>query len=132
MEGRPMNPREHLQFLYEMAFFPPRLSEFWGQLKREEMDKESAEETIRGALLLHLALPEHGYASLRALKRLAFYQASSRPFVPVTFLRNMAEWLNVDMVLHTDSVPPEMIRDIGLPPFDRSREPHSASLSRVG
>lgn len=80
-------PRERLQYLYELAFFPPRLSEFWMQVKKAEMDRGSAAEAIRGALLLHLALPERGYSPTRALQRLAHYQAISKPFVPVTFLK---------------------------------------------
>ncbi len=121
MDAQPLNPRDQLQFLYELAFYPPRLSEFWNQVKKAQIDRFSATEAIRGALLLHLALPERGYASLRALKRLAHYQASSRPFLPITFLKNIAKWLEVDVVLNAEVVPPDMIRDIGLPPFCHSQ-----------
>ena len=116
-----MKPRAELQFLYELAFFPPRLSEFWMRIKRGEIDREAAAEAIRGALLLHLALPESGYASVRALKRLAHYQASSKPFGPVTFLTNIAQTLNVEVAPTAAHVPPDMVRDVGLPPFCRSR-----------
>jgi hypothetical protein len=116
-----VSPRERLQFLYELAFFPPRLSEFWAKAKAGEIDKACAADWIRGALLLHLALPERGYSSVRALKRLAYYQASSRPFVPVSFLKNAARKLGIDVKLDADTVPPEMVRDIGLPPFCRPR-----------
>lgn len=129
MGSRDMTSREELQFLYELAFFPPRLSEFWGRVKRSEIDRESAAQAIRGALLLHLALPESGYASVRALKRLAGYQACSKPFVPVAFLTNMAKRLGVDVAPVTDHVPPGMVRDIGLPPFCRPKPktvPHVA------
>lgn len=116
-----MKSRAELQFLYELAFFPPRLSEFWMRIKRGEIDREAAAEAIRGALLLHLALPERGYASVRALKRLAHYQASSKPFGPVTFLTNIAQTLNVEVAPTAAHVPPDMVRDVGLPPFCRSR-----------
>jgi hypothetical protein len=96
MGGGNMTSREELQFLYELAFHPPRLSEFWGQVKSGQIERESAAEAIRGALRLHLALPESGYASVRALKRLAGYQAGSKPFVPVTFLTNIAKQLGVE------------------------------------
>ncbi len=116
-----MKSRAELQFLYELAFFPPRLSEFWMRIKRGEIDREAAAEAIRGALLLHLALPESGYASVRALRRLAHYQASSKPFGPVTFLTNIAQTLNMEVAPTAADVPPEMVRDVGLPPFCRSR-----------
>lgn len=121
MDSGSVTTREQLQFLYELAFHPPRLSEFWGRVKRSEIDRESAAQAIRGALLLHLALPESGYASVRALKRLAHYQASSKPFVPVAFLTNMAKQLGVDVAPAVDHVPPGMVRDIGLPPFCRPK-----------
>ena len=70
---------------------------------------------------LHLALPESGYASVRALKRLAHYQASSKPFGPVAFLTNIAQYLNVDVAPTVAHVPPGMVRDVGLPPFCRPR-----------
>lgn len=116
-----MKSREELQFLYELAFFPPRLSEFWARIKRGEIDRNAAAAAIRGALLLHLALPESGYASVRALKRLAHYQASSKPFGPVAFLTNIAKTLDLDVAPTADHVPPEMVRDVGLPPFCRPR-----------
>ncbi|MGD9611957.1 MAG: hypothetical protein AB7V22_03560 [Kiritimatiellia bacterium] len=116
-----MKSRADLQFLYELAFYPPRLSEFWMRVKRGEIDREAAAEAIRGALLLHLALPESGFASVRALKRLAHYQASSKPFGPVTFLTNIAKTLNVDVVPTVAHVPPGMVRDVGLPMFCRPR-----------
>ena len=121
MDGGNMTSREQLQFLYELAFFPPRLSEFWGRVKRSEIDRDTAARDIRGALQLHLALPESGYASVRALKRLAHYQACSKPFVPVAFLTNIARHLGVDAAPGADHVPPGMVRDIGLPPFCRPK-----------
>ncbi len=121
MDSGSMTAREQLQYWYELAFFPPRLDGFWGQVKRGEIDRANAAEAIRGALRLHLALPESGYASVRALKRLAGYQAGSKPFVPVTFLTNIAKQLGVNAIPAESHVPPGMVRDIGLPPFCRSR-----------
>ena len=124
MGRQAVKSREELQFLYELAFFPPRLGEFWTRIKRGEIDREVASAAIRGALLLHLALPESGYASVRALQRLAHYQASSKPFVPVTTLTNMAKKMNLDVTPTVAHVPPEMVRDVGLPPFGRTRPGH--------
>lgn len=121
MERGIVKSREEMQFLYELAFFPPRLSEFWGRVKKKEIDRESAAAAIRGALLLHLALPESGYASVRALKRLAHYQAGSKAFGPVAFLTNIAKTLDLDVAPTVAHVPPGMVRDVGLPPFCRPR-----------
>ena len=121
MESRTVKSREDLQSLYELAFFPPRLSEFWTRIKRGEIDRDAAAEAIRGALLLHLALPESGYASVRALKRLAHYQAGSKAFGPVAFLTNIAKTLDLDVAPTVAHVPPGMVRDVGLPPFCRPR-----------
>ena len=128
MDGGSLTSREELQFLYELAFYPPRLSEFWGRVKKAEIDRDSAARSIRGALLLHLALPESGYASVRALKRLAHYQACSKPFVPVSFLTNIAKQLGLDVAPAADHVPSGMVRDIGLPPFCR---PKPGAVPRV-
>lgn len=118
MEIMNLTPREKLQLAYELAFFPPRLSEFWREI-RENKITERAEitELIKMALCLHLALPESGYASTRALKRLAYYQACSKLFVPETFLINIAAKLNLNVRLEQNRVPGNMVRDIGLPPF---------------
>ena len=128
MDGENLTSREQLQFLYELAFFPPRLSEFWGRVKSGAIDRDSAEQAIRGALRLHLALPESGYASARALKRLAHYQACSKAFVPVAFLTNIARQMGLDASPVEDHVPPGMVRDIGLPPFCR---PKPGGMPRV-
>lgn len=121
MDSGSVTSREQLQFLYELAFHPPRLSEFWIRVKKSEISRDRAAQAIRWALMLHLALPESGYASVRALKRLAYYQACSKPFVPVTMLTNIAKKLDLDVASAEDHVPPGMVRDIGLPPFCRTR-----------
>jgi len=76
-----MTPREKLQYSYELAFYPPRLHDAWDQIKRGRMaDREALGELLDTALLLHGALPERGYASQRALNRMALYQAKARAF----------------------------------------------------
>jgi hypothetical protein len=82
-----MTPREKLQYSYELAFYPPRLHDAWDQIKRGRMaDREALGELLDTALLLHGALPERGYASQRALNRMALYQAKARAFGMVSFL----------------------------------------------
>jgi hypothetical protein len=112
-----MTPRQKLQFCYELAFFPPRLNEVWQRLKRGE-DIADIRELLDTALLLHQALPERGFASQRALERLALYQAKSRAFGMVTFLQNLRAFLGCPP-LDTHVVPPHLVRDIGLPPLSR-------------
>ena len=115
-----MNARDKLQLVYELAFFPPRLHKTWTEIrKNENVDRTIIVELLKMALSLHQALPEYGYASHRALKRLAFYQANARMYGTVTFLRNILSYLGED---HTPppTVPPQYVRDIGLPEFRRN------------
>ena len=116
-----LNPREKLQLSYELAFYPPRLSEFWMLIKKGELtDKTAIADLIQSSLLLHRALPETGFSSTRALRRLAHNQACSKSFVPETFLKNIAKKLGLTIEIKVDRVPGSMIRDIGLPPFAHS------------
>lgn len=116
-----MTARERLQFAYELAFYPPRLNAVWHRLVKQpaEADGELGE-LLDQAWLLHQALPERGYASQRALNRLALYQARSRAFGMVTFLRNVRRYLGRPPIT-THVVPANMVRDIGIPPLQRRR-----------
>ena len=116
-----MTEREQLQFCYELAFFPPRLDEAWHRLKTE--GPAAAEELgplLDTALLLHQALPETGYASQRALNRVALYQAKSRAYGTVRFLRNLRRHCGRPPMTET-VMPGHLVRDIGLPPYARPR-----------
>lgn len=115
-----MTSREELQSVYELAFYPPRLNDAWYQVKRgTAVDVEGLGQMLDTALLLHGALPSHGYASQRALNRLALYQAKSRAFNTVPFLRNLRRTLGrPPMPLF--EVPGHLVRDIGLPPLSRA------------
>lgn len=116
-----MTERERLQLSFELAFYPPRLNEFWGRLKRGTMENlDEAGALLDQARRLHLALPETGYSSQRALNRLALYQAKARAFGMVGFLDNLRRYLKRPP-LTEDVVPPNLVRDIGLPPFARQR-----------
>lgn len=123
-----MTPREKLQFAYELAFFPPRLNELWGSIRKGRMAADDP--MIHGALddaaRLHLALPEKGYASQRALERLAIYQARSRAYGMPGFVRAVREKLGLPQIPET-RVPGHLVRDIALPAFARpSRHPAEA------
>jgi hypothetical protein len=107
--------RAELQFCYELAFYPPRLNEVWHQLKRgEAKELDALGQSLDTALLLHQALPESGYASQRALARLAEYQAHARAFGLPRFLRNVRRHLQ-RAPLSATVVPPALVRDIVLP-----------------
>jgi hypothetical protein len=111
-----MTPREKLQRAYELAFYPPRLNQTWNRIRdRAVEDPEALREMVHMALLLHLALPEEGVASQRALKRLALYQAKSRSYGMVRFLRNVAKALHCPMPSSGDMLPGHMVRDNALP-----------------
>jgi hypothetical protein len=110
-----MTPRETLQYSYELAFYPPRLHDAWDQIKRGRIaDREALGELLDTALMLHGALPERGYASQRALNRLALYQAKARAFGMVSFLKNIRAFLGRPP-LPLGEVPGRLVRDLGLP-----------------
>jgi len=116
-----MNSREKLQSCYELAFYPPRLNEAWRRLRTgAETDREALGELLDLALLLHQALPSDGYASQRALNRLALYQARARAFGAVRFLQNIRTRLGRAPLAET-VIPGWMVRDIGLPSLSRGK-----------
>ena len=111
-----MKPREQLEKAYALAFDPSSLNELWSRIKRHEIkDADETATLVDMALMLHQALPESGYASQRALKRLAIYQAHARAFGLPRFLRNIHKTLGRDKPLDPGPVPPAMVRDIALP-----------------
>ncbi len=110
-----MTKREELQYCYELAFYPPRLNRVWQAFKRGTVeDTEELGRFLDTALLLHQALPETGYASQRALARLAGYQVSARAFGTVRFLKNLRHRLGRPPIAATE-VPGHLVRDIGIP-----------------
>lgn len=111
-----MTAREELQYSYELAFYPPRLNQVWQKIKRNEKCPDELKPLLDKALMLHQALPEKGFASQRALQRLALYQAKSRAFGMVTFLQNVRAALGCGTI-ETHTVPGNLVRDIGLPEF---------------
>lgn len=115
-----MSPREKLQAAYELAFYPPRLNRVWNDIKQQHVaDTAELAELLDMAFRLHQALPEDGVASPGALKRLALYQARSRTFGMVRFLRNIRTAIGLPPTIAETVVPAWMVRDIGLPPLSR-------------
>jgi len=115
-----MTPREQLQAAYELAFYPPRLHAVWKRIKdRRGQPDPALLALVEQALQLQAALPETGYASQRALRRLAVYQANARAFGTVGCLRRMRRILGAGDAPETPCVPAGLVRDIGLPEFSR-------------
>lgn len=118
-----MTPREKIQLGYELAFFPPALNALWGRLRHHSILEDTAiGEALDMAALLHLALPESGYASQRAIQRLALYQARSRAFGMPAFVRAVRACLGRPP-LDATVVPGALVRDIALPVFGRAPAP---------
>lgn len=114
-----MTEREKLQACYELAFFPPRLNAAWDQIKRHpDVNNDELGELLDTALLLHQALPEKGYASQRALTRVALYQVRARAFGMVGMIKRLRQRLNRPP-LTKHEIPGNLVRDIGLPPLSR-------------
>ncbi len=126
-----MTARQELQCCYEYAFHPPSLNRLWSQIKRREIDVEEVKPLLDKAMMLHLALPESGFSSQRALQRLALYQAKSRAFGMPTFLRNIRTLLGCEKI-EVSTVPGSLVRDIGLPPFSHATSnQHPANADRL-
>lgn len=114
-----MTGREKIQYCYELAFYPPRLNEVWYRVKRGLVaPDDELGELLDTALLLHRILPSEGYASQRALNRLALYQAKARAFGTVKFLENIRRHMGRAPLAET-VIPGHLVRDIGLPPLSR-------------
>jgi hypothetical protein len=127
-----MTSREKLQYGYELAFYPPRLNEVWYQIKNNAVtDIEELGEMLDIALQLHGSLPSDGYASQRALNRLALYQAKSRAFHTLSFLRNLRKALGRAPLRQTE-VPGNLVRDIGLPRLSRTQPGQTRNAAPTG
>ena len=112
-----MTARERLQLAYEIAFLPRRLN---GLLRGWLNDPASvpADElkALDEAAMLHLPLPQGGYASVRALYRLAAYQAGSCDYGMRGFIDNVRRRLNRPALTVTE-VPSGMVKDVVLPKY---------------
>ncbi len=120
MEYSKLTPRAELEFVYALAFFPPQLHYFWNDIKKGLLtDKTMIKKMLEKALLLHRALPETGYQSKNTLKRVAMYQANSKPYKQETFIKNILKELDIYSNVKEYNIPGNMIRDIALPKFER-------------
>ena len=120
-----MTAREKLQLSYELAFFPPRLNQFCGELRKGFSEAPAFFfEALDDALLLHQALPSRGYGSQRALERLAIYQARSRAYAMPDFIQAIRQKAGRPP-LTAKEVPVRLIRDIALPIFGQNYERNS-------
>ena len=128
-----MTERERLQAAYELAFFPPRLHAVWNRVQRGPLtDHDDWARLVDMAIALHLALPEHGFASPAALHRLAHYQAQSRAFAMPRGLFRLRAALGVAGAPPSGSVPGGWVRDIGLPEFCRPKPVHRKTAGKSG
>jgi hypothetical protein len=122
-----MTAREKLQLSYELAFYPPRLNALWRDLAAQKADAcDAVAEALDDAARLQLALPESGFASQRALERLALYQARSRAYGMPRFIRAVRRRLNRPELADRE-VPARLVRDIALPAFDHPRRENGPS-----
>ncbi len=122
MEYEKLTPREELQLVYTLAFFPPQLHYFWNDIKKDKLkDKEIIKKLLVKALILHKALPEKGFQSRRTLKRIAIYQANSKPYGQESFIQNILTKLKIAYTINQEKIPGNMIRDIALPEFSRKK-----------
>ncbi len=122
MEYSNLTPRAELEFVYALAFFPPQLHYFWNDIKKDVLtDRKIIKQLLEKALLLHRSLPETGYQSKNTLKRVAIYQANSKPYKQETFMKNILKELGIVSEIKEYNIPGNMIRDIALPKFERRK-----------
>ncbi len=125
-----MTAREKLQTAYELAFHPARLNAAWNAWESGAVaDLQELRQTLDWALTLHQRLPEAPDASGRALRRLAYYQASARLYRLPTMLRRFRRKVGGGRKIPQE-VPAWMVRDIGLPAFERDRKGSQSDLPR--
>ncbi len=121
-----MTPRQQLQFAYELAFHPARLNAVWNEWEKGAIpDLQELRQSLDWALTLHQRLPETPAASVRALRRLAYFQATARLYRLPTMLRRFRERLGAGQAI-PEEVPAWMVRDIALPVFGRIADPQVA------
>ena len=110
--------RDRLQAAYELAFFPPRVHELWQKLPElRDDEREETRDLVELALELHERLPERGFASPRALRRVARYQADARAFGLPACLRRIRQALGSPADAPVRPLDGSLVRDIGLPPM---------------
>lgn len=112
-----MTARERLQLAYEFAFLPRRLNgRLRGWFGNPAAISDDELLALDDAARLHLPLPERGYASARALYRLASYQAGACDYGMRTFIANVRRALGRPRIVESE-VPPGMVRDVILPRY---------------
>lgn len=116
-----MNPRERLQLAYELAFHPALLNDAWNRFERGTYpDMEALREAADWAAALHQRLPEAPDVPVRALRRLANHQVTSRLFRMPTVACRFRHALGIQSPLPQE-VPAWLVRDISIPPLRRER-----------
>ena len=114
-----MTPRERLQLAYELAFCPWRLNGKWRAWVADPASADPDElRALDDAARLHLQLPQRPVPSMRALYRLARFQAESCECRMRTFIGNVRRALKRPELSETE-VPVGMVRDVALPVFRR-------------
>ena len=113
--GLPVNPAFGYQGAYIELVQPLMLT--LPKPKSEESAIPDDELTaLDEAAMLHLPLPQGGYASVRALYRLAAYQAGSCDYGMRGFIDNVRRRLNRPALAVTE-VPSGMVKDVVLPKY---------------
>lgn len=112
-----MTARERLQLAYEMAFLPRRLIGYWRVWQKDPSAATDDElKALDEAAKLHLPLPQGGYASTRAVYRLAAYQAGACDYAQRNYINSIRRRLNRPPLTETE-VPPGLVRDVVLPNY---------------
>ena len=116
-----MTAREKQELAYQFAFWPEALnSRLHAWEKDPTLATEEELEALDNAALLHLPLPESGYAAFGQVIRLAIYQALGCQYGMRGFVNNLRRFLGRDELDET-SCPPGLLADVTIPGLEKSR-----------
>ena len=116
-----MTAREKQELAYQFAFWPDALNSRLHAWKTDpKAVSEDELEALDNAALLHLPLPETGYASFRQVARLATYQALGCQYGMRCFVNNLRRHLGRKELTET-SCPPDLLADVSIPGMENVR-----------
>lgn len=117
-----MTDRERQQLAYEIAFTPTRLDGLWRVWKdRPDLAQPEELKALDEAAMLHLPLPEGKASTMRAVYRIALYQAGAAPFAMRSYIRNVRRKMARPSIT-ASQIPDELIADVALPGYHIPKE----------
>ena len=116
-----MTGREKHELAYQFAFWPDALNQRLHAWKKDpSLATEDELEALDNAALLHLPLPESGYAAFGQVARLAIYQAIGCQYGMRGYVKNIRRRLGRPEIT-ADSCPASLLADVSIPGFEAAK-----------